>query len=337
MKLLVTGGAGFIGSAFMRQAHEKGYDIALVDRLSYAGDMERLGSARGVSFHNVDIADYEGLRAVYGKEMPEAVVHFAAETHVDRSILFPEDFVRANVVGTANLLKLSLKYDVKKFVHISTDEVYGELPADKGLKFKETDCLLPNSPYSASKASADMFVRAFQNTFGLSAIIVRPSNNYGPWQYPEKLVPLAIARVLSGEKIPVYGKGENIRTWFFVEDCAGAILNILEKGRVGEIYNIGSLEEKRNMEVVERLLHLLGKGKESIEFVPDRPGHDFRYAVDISKIKDHTGWSPAVSFDEGMERTVRWYIENRDWLFRKRAEVEKFVAELRKNFAAAKK
>jgi dTDP-glucose 4,6-dehydratase len=338
MKLLVTGGAGFIGSAFIREANKRGYDIALVDKLSYAGDLARLEKAKEkVRRYKTDICDFESLGQIYEKERPEAVVHFAAETHVDRSILFPQDFVLANVVGTANLLQLAHKYEVKKFIHISTDEVYGELPADKGLKFKETDSLLPNSPYSASKASADMFVRSFQKTFGLPAIIIRPSNNYGPWQYPEKLIPLAIARVLSGEKIPVYGKGENIRTWFFVEDCAGAILNVLEKGRVGEIYNIGSLEEKRNIELVEKLLSLLGKGKESIEFVPDRPGHDFRYAVDISKIKSHTGWTPRVFFDEGLERTVKWYLENKDWLFKKRAEAEEFVTELKKNFAQQKK
>jgi dTDP-glucose 4,6-dehydratase len=196
----------------------------------------------------------------------------------------------------------------------------------------ETDPLLPNSPYSASKAGADMLVRAFSKTYGLATVVVRPSNNYGPWQYPEKLLPLMIAKLLLGEKVPVYGKGENIRTWLFVEDCAQAILRLLYEGKSGEIYNVGSNEERRNIDVVRKVIQRLGKDDGAVEFVADRPGHDFRYAVDTAKIQSHTGWRPLVTFDEGIERTVSWYVENKEWLLKKKAEVEGFVAMLKKEY-----
>ena len=332
MKLLVTGGAGFIGSAFVRLAHQKGIQLTVFDKLTYAGDMRRIQGAKGIEFFPLDISDRPSLENAFIKGRFDTIVHFAAETHVDRSILNPDIFTFSNVIGTTNLLELSLKYGIERFIHISTDEVYGELISGKSVKFKETDALLPNSPYSASKASADMFARAFNRTYGLPVIIVRPSNNYGQWQYPEKLMPLFIAKLLLGEKLPVYGKGENIRTWLFVEDCVDAIFEIMEKGLAGEIYNIGSNEERRNIDVVRSLLMLMGKGDEMIDFVADRPGHDFRYAIDTSKIKTEIGWSASVSFEQGIEKTVKWYIDNQDWLLSKKRETDEFVRLLRERY-----
>jgi len=334
MRVLVTGGAGFIGSDLVRRLPGEGFRVSVVDKLTYAGDPRRIEEVRDrVSFYRQDIVDLEGLEEVFERERPEVVVHYAAETHVDRSILDPDAFVKANVIGTFNLLRLSLKYGVRKFVHISTDEVYGELPLDGDLKFVEDSPLRPNSPYSASKASAEMLVRSFVETYGLPAVVIRASNAYGPWQYPEKLIPLSVARLLSNEKIPVYGTGRNVRTWLFVEDFTEAVLKVMEKGREGEIYNVGSNEEKRNLEVIRKLLELLNKSEEFMEFVPDRPGHDLRYAVDITKIRRELGWKPKVDFEEGMRRTVEWYLENRDWLLEKKREVEAFVARLRDEFA----
>lgn len=334
MKLLVTGGAGFIGSAFVRLVAGQKFDIAVVDKLSYAGDLERIKSVSSqIRFHEIDLLDSASLEEVFKAESPEAVVHFAAETHVDRSILHPKQFIESNVMGMFNLLESSVKHSVKRFVQISTDEVYGELPADKKLKFKEGDPPLPNSPYSATKVSADMLARAYQKTYSLPVVTVRPSNNYGPWQYPEKLIPLLIAKAILDEKMPVYGKGENVRTWLFVEDCAQAILKVLEAGRVGREYNVGSDEEKRNIEVIRSILKLLGKGDDLIEFVPDRPAHDFRYAVETNRIKTELGWSPKTSFESGLEKTVNWYRQNEKWLMEKKRAVESFVQELRENFA----
>ncbi len=334
MNLLVTGGAGFIGSAFVRRAVDESLHPVVVDKVTYAGDLQRIGEVRRhIRFYQADITDAALLEKVFVQEKPEIVLHFAAETHVDRSILAPRDFVNANVMGTANLLDVSLKYGVKRFIHLSTDEVYGELPQDKGVVFTETDPLLPNSPYSSSKAAADLLVRAYSKTYGLPTVIVRPSNNFGPWQYPEKLIPLAIARILLGEKIPVYGKGQNIRTWLFVEDCVEGILRIIEKGTTGEIYNIGSSEERKNIEVIRGLLEMLGKDEGLIEFVADRPGHDFRYAVDTAKMRRQTGWEPSHGFEEGLQKTVKWYLDNKGWLFRKKREVEVFVNSLRARYA----
>ncbi|MDA8085276.1 MAG: GDP-mannose 4,6-dehydratase [Nitrospiraceae bacterium] len=271
MKIMITGAAGFIGSAFARLAVSNGIVPVCVDKLSYAGDMERLKSAaEKMHFHRADVADKEAMEHIIKSEGPQAIVHFAAETHVDRSILEPASFITANVFGTENLLELALKHGIRKFIHISTDEVYGDLRAGES-KFKETDCLLPNSPYSASKASADMFVRAFRKTFGFPVITIRPSNNYGPWQYPEKLIPLTIAKAMRDESIPLYGKGENIRTWLYVEDCAEAVMRVLDAGRDGETYNIGSAEEKMNRDVIGAILRHLGKGGELVKSVPDRP------------------------------------------------------------------
>jgi dTDP-glucose 4,6-dehydratase len=333
MKLMITGAAGFIGSAFVRRLEGEASRVVVADALTYAGDRARLDDREGkIDFRLIDIADCAALSALFSEVCPDAIVHFAAETHVDRSILYPERFITSNVVGTTNLLSLARAHGVQRFVHISTDEVYGDLRAGESARFTEASPVLPNSPYSASKASADMFVRSYQKTYGLPVVTVRPSNNYGPWQYPEKLIPLTVAKIMLGEKIPVYGRGENIRTWLYVEDCADAILAVLKKGQVGEIYNIGSDEEAKNIDVVRRILSLMGAGEELIEYVADRPGHDFRYAVDSSKLRAEVGWRPSVDFETGMERTVLWYKEHREWLLDKKSRVDDFVKDLRREF-----
>ncbi len=334
MKLLVTGGAGFIGSAFIRKAAKRdSLDITVVDSLTYSGDRERIDAEEDhIDFEQIDIVDYEALSELFSAVKPEAVLHFAAETHVDRSILYPERFITTNVTGTTNLLRLSLDHKVKKFIHISTDEVYGELPPGSDRKFTEESPLLPNSPYSASKASADLFVRAFMRTYGLSVVTVRPSNIYGPWQYPEKLIPLAVANVLQGRNIPVYGDGENIRTWLHVDDCAEAIFTIFEKGRGGECYNVGSDEEITNNEVVSTILSLLGVRKKLLEFVADRPGHDFRYALETEKIRKELGWEASIGFREGIERTVEWFREHQFWLLSKKALLNGFMRDIGAEF-----
>ncbi len=313
MKILVTGGAGFIGSEFVRQAVGKGHRVCVVDKLTYAGDLKRLeGIKDKISFYKADIVNREFMEYIFQVEKPEAVVHFAAESHVDRSLLDPFPFLDTNVKGTQVLLELARLFAVARFVNISTDEVYGELGPSG--RFNEDSPLKPNSPYSVSKAAADMLGRAYTRSYGLPVITVRPSNNYGPWQYPEKLIPLVIFKALRGEKIPVYGTGENVREWLYVEDCARGVLTVLEKGRPGEIYNIASGEERKNLEVVKAILDLLGKPHHLIEFVRDRPGHDFRYAMDFSKIREQLGWQPEFDFASGLEKTVNWYLENRDWL-----------------------
>ena len=334
MKALITGGAGFIGSDLVRKLPNEGFIVSVIDKLTYAGDLRRIENVLNkISFYMADISNQEAIERIFEKEKPDIVIHYAAETHVDRSIFEPDIFVKTNVLGTLNLLKNSLKYKVKKFIHISTDEVYGELPLNTTEKFKEDHPLKPNSPYSASKASADMLIRAFIETYALPAIIVRASNNYGPWQYPEKLIPLSIAKLLSNEKIPVYGTGENVRTWLFVEDFTEAIFRIIEKSKEGEIYNVGSFEEKKNIEVIKKLIEILGKDEDSIEFVLDRPGHDLRYAVDTTKIEKELGWKAKVSFEEGLRKTVEWYLNNKEWLFEKKVQVDSLVAKIKKEFA----
>lgn len=312
-KLLVTGGAGFIGSEFVRQGVQRGYAITVIDTLSYAGDMQRVRDVmQGISFQRVDITDRASMERIFATERPEAVVHWAAESHVDRSIDDASPFIDANVKGTQVLLDIAKTYGISRFINVSTDEVYGDLGEDG--QFHETTPLNPSSPYSVSKAAADMLGRAYHRTHELPVITVRPSNNYGPWQYPEKLIPVIIMNALSDRKVPVYAKGENVREWLFVSDCAGAVFEILEKGRAGDIYNVGSGEEKRNIDVVKSILAILGKPEDLIEFVKDRPGHDFRYSLNSHKITEHLGWKAKTHFSEGIERTVQWYRENMEWV-----------------------
>jgi dTDP-glucose 4,6-dehydratase len=330
-KVLITGGAGFIGSDAVRRFAREGFEVCVVDSLTYAGDLERLKEVKDkINFHRVDITDKEALKEVFKREKPDVVIHYAAESHVDRSIKNPEPFVDTNVKGTLNLLELSRDTGVEKFIHISTDEVYGDLPLNTDEKFTEESPLKPSSPYSASKAGADLLVQSFIRTYGFPALIVRASNNYGPWQYPEKLIPRTIALFLSGKKAQIYGTGQNVRTWLYVEDFTEAILKLIEKGKIGEVYNVGSGEERNNVEVVRAIAELMGlKFNEVVEFVEDRPGHDLRYAVDTTKIEQETGWRAKVNFEEGLEKTLNWYLQNRDWLFKKVKEVEEFYRSLK--------
>lgn len=316
-KILVTGGAGFIGSEFVRQIVGKGYSVIVVDKLTYAGDLARLKEVeKKYKFFRADISDSKRMSYIFQKERPDLVVNFAAETHVDRSIQDSAPFLKTNIEGTRVLLELSRKYKIKKYLQISTDEIYGEI--EKG-KFKETSPLRPNSPYAVSKASADFLVQAYVRTYQLPALIVRACNNYGPWQYPEKLIPLIIWNALENKKIPIYARGLNVREWLYVSDCASAIYLVLKKGKLGEIYNIGSGVEKRNIELARQILKLLGKSERLIKFVKDRPGHDFRYALDFSKLRK-LGWKPKMKFEQGIRMTVLWYEENLNWL-KKKVEV----------------
>lgn len=316
MKLLITGGAGFIGSEFVRQAVEKGLNPVVVDKLTYAGDLERLKSVENkIKFYRADITNREFIEYIFKFEKPDVVVHWAAESHVDRSILDASPFIDTNVKGTQVLLDVSKEIGVKKFINIATDEVYGEL-GEEGQFYEDTP-LIPNSPYSVSKASADMLGRAYYKTYGLPVITVRPSNNYGWWQYPEKLIPVVILKAINDEPIPVYGTGKNIREWLFVSDCAEAVFKIMEKGKEGDIYNVGSGQERRNIEVVKAILSILNKPESLIEFVKDRPGHDYRYSLNTQKIERELGWKAKVTFEEGIEKTVRWYLDNMDWVERK--------------------
>jgi dTDP-glucose 4,6-dehydratase len=318
-KILVAGGAGFIGSAFVRILARKGYRPVVVDKLSYAADLARISEVKQlVRFYKADITDRIKIESILRKERPDAVANFAAETHVDRSIKDPGAFLLTNITGTQVLLDSLRNIPVERFVHISTDEVYGDI--EKG-KFREDFPLKPNSPYAASKAGADLLIKAYIRTYGIPAVIVRPSNNYGPWQYPEKLIPRAVSKILNGEKVPVYAKGANIREWLYVDDCAKGILAILEKGSPGEIYNLGSGEEKKNIEVVKTLLKILCAGSKQIEFVRDRPGHDFRYRLDSRKVIKDTGWKPEISFRDGLMLTARWNFVHKKWLFSKKEEV----------------
>ena len=336
MKILVTGGAGFIGSAFVRKMAKKNH-VVLVDKLTYAGDLARVNTVfNRLKFYKEDIVNADRLEKIFSDQKPEFVINFAAETHVDRSILDPNNFILSNVYGTLNLLNLALKYKTKKFIQISTDEVYGELLSKKSQAFKEIDLLLPNSPYSASKAGAEMLVRSFMQTYGLSTVILRPSNNYGYWQYPEKLIPLTISKILMQEKIPVYGNGKNIRTWLFVDDCVNAIIKIMVKGIPGEIYNIGGNEEVTNIELIGKILKIMNKKNDLIEFVPDRLGHDFRYAVNSVKTKNRIGQYCRISLDEGLRSTVDWYLSNKKWLFSKKKEMENFAKKLKMKSSSLK-
>ncbi len=309
-KLLITGGAGFIGSECVRQAVRRGYSVVVLDKLTYAADLERLREVKGkYKFYKADIGNRKNVEEIIRREKLQAILHFAAETHVDRSIVNADPFLDTNIKGTKVLLDAAKKFRVPQFLHISTDEVYGEI--EKG-SFSEDSPLKPNSPYAASKAAADLLVKAYIRTYQIPAMIVRPSNNYGPWQYPEKLIPLAILRASGDQRVPVYAKGENTREWLFVSDCIKAILLVLERGRTGEVYNIGSGQEKKNIEVVKAILKKLSKPQSRIEFVKDRPGHDLRYSLHSDKMK-RLGWKAQVNFKEGINRTVEWYAGHKAW------------------------
>lgn len=320
MKILVTGGAGFIGGNFIHYMVRKYPEdqIICLDKLTYAGSLETLEPVMdrsGFQFIKGDITDKDQVEEVFENEKPDMIVNFAAETHVDRCILQPELFISTNVLGTGVLLDACRKYGIRRYHQVSTDEVYGDLPLDRPeLLFSEESPLRTSSPYSASKASADLLVQAYHRTFGLPVTISRCSNNYGPYQFPEKLIPLMIANLESGKKLPVYGKGENVRDWLYVEDHCTAIDKILRSGSIGEVYNIGGNNEKTNLEVVKTILKQMDKGEELIQFVTDRPGHDLRYAINADKIKCELGWEPVTNFDEGMKKTIDWYLVHRSWL-----------------------
>jgi dTDP-glucose 4,6-dehydratase len=315
MKLLVTGGAGFIGSNFIHYMLKKYPDCEIVnlDSLTYAGNLENLREIEKDSrykFVKGDICDKELVNDLV--KNIDTIVHFAAESHVDRSVLNAEDFVRTNVLGTYNLLEAAKNNGNIRFHHISTDEVFGHLePNDPA--FNELTPYAPRSPYSASKAASDHLVRAYFHTYGLPVTISNCSNNYGPYQFPEKLIPLFVTNLIEGKKVPVYGDGLNVRDWLYVEDHCAAIDLILQKGKAGETYCIGGDSEKPNIEITKKIIGMLGKDEKLIEYVKDRPGHDRRYAIDFSKIKDEFGWQPAVSFEEGLKKTIEWYKNNENW------------------------
>jgi len=315
MKMLVTGGAGFIGSNFVHYIlKEHPEDTVInVDCLTYAGNLENLRNVEAMSnyrFVKADITDRVALQPLF-EEGIDVVVNFAAESHVDRSILEPDVFIKTNILGTQTLLDLARQYKIPKFVQVSTDEVYGTLGAE-GL-FSETTPLAPNSPYSASKAGADLIVRAYHETFGLPVNITRCSNNYGPYQFPEKLIPLMIQNALEDKPLPVYGDGLNVRDWLYVEDHCSAIDLVIRKGMNGEIYNVGGNNERTNLQVVKTILRELGKPESLITFVKDRPGHDRRYAIDATKIREQLGWRPKFNYETGIVETIRWYLNNKDW------------------------
>lgn len=319
MKIVVTGGAGFIGANFVYYLLRKypGDRVVCFDALTYAGNMETLAKAAGdprFSFVKGDIADRGQVEALFERYRPDVIVNFAAESHVDRSILDPGLFLRTNVLGTGVLMDACRKYGIARFHQVSTDEVYGDLPLDRpDLFFTERTPLHASSPYSASKASSDLLVLAYCRTFGLPVTISRCSNNYGPYQFPEKLIPLMIANALADKPLPVYGKGENVRDWLYVEDHCAAIDLIVRRGRGGEIYNIGGHNERTNLQVVKTILKELDKPESLIRFVTDRPGHDLRYAIDPAKIHAELGRLPETTFDEGIRRTVRWYLSHKEW------------------------
>lgn len=340
MKLLVTGGAGFIGSAVVRQAVRAGHEVVNLDALTYAACLENVApvaNAPGYVFVEADIRDRATLDAVFADHAPDAVMHLAAESHVDRSIDGPGDFIETNITGTFNMLEAARKYwaeagkpDHFRFHHISTDEVFGSLPADPAVQFTETTAYDPRSPYSASKAASDHLVRAWHETYGLPVVMTNCSNNYGPYHFPEKLVPVVILNALAGKPLPIYGDGSNVRDWLYVEDHADALLTVVQKGQVGRSYNIGGENELTNLELVRTLCAILDEMRplpfessaaahhkpsyaDQITFVADRPGHDARYAIDPRRIREELGWRPSVTVEEGLRRTVRWYLDNAAW------------------------
>jgi dTDP-glucose 4,6-dehydratase len=328
MRLLITGGAGFIGSAVVRLAVARGHSVVNLDALTYAACLENLASVAGsplYAFEHADIRDRAALERIFATHRPEAVMHLAAESHVDRSIDGPADFIETNITGTFNLLEAARAYWLGqgrpasfRFHHVSTDEVFGSLGPDG--QFTEDTPYDPRSPYSASKAASDHLVRAWYHTYGLPVVLSNCSNNYGPFHFPEKLIPVVILNALHGSPIPVYGKGENVRDWLFVEDHADALLTVLERGRIGRSYNIGGENEARNIDLVRKICTLLDARRPSgaphaklISFVEDRPGHDLRYAIDPGRIRAELGWRPSVTLAEGLARTVDWYLANEGW------------------------
>ena len=324
MKLLVTGGAGFIGSCFVRHILNKypDYKVINIDALTYCGNLNNLKDIENnpnYKFVHGNICDRKLVRELVSQV--DCVVNFAAESHVDNSIKHPEIFIETNVQGTLNLLQAAKELGVERYLQVSTDEVYGTL--GKTGYFYETTPLAPNSPYSASKASADMLVRAYFETYKLPVLTTRCSNNYGPYQYPEKLIPFFISKLLRGEKVPVYGDGLNVRDWLYVYDHCAAIDTVLHKGKLGEVYNIGGHNEKTNMEITRLILDAMGKDESSIEYVQDRLGHDRRYAISNDKITSELGWSPSVTFEQGIKITIEWYLNNQDWI--KSIEAKKAV------------
>ena len=317
--ILVTGGAGFIGANFVYHLLDRHPDdrVICVDSLTYAGNLSTLKRALEdprFTFYKQDIRDRDGIDAIFQKERPDAVVNFAAESHVDRSIETPELFLQTNILGAQVMMDACLRYGNVRFHQVSTDEIYGDLPLDRlDLLFTEDSPLRPSSPYSASKAGADLLTLAYFRTYGLRATVSRCSNNYGPFQFPEKLIPLMIANALADKPLPVYGQGLNVRDWLYVADHCKAIELILEKGEPGRVYNVGGHNEMRNIDIVRRICALLGKPESLIAYVADRKGHDLRYAIDPSRIRAELGWEPETPFDSGLEKTVRWYLDNRPW------------------------
>ena len=313
MNLLVTGGAGFIGSNFIRYILNKypDYKIINLDLLTYCGNRDNLRDIENnprYAFVKGDICDKRIVEQLVSRK-PDAIIHLAAQSHVDRSILAPQEFLRTNILGTQTLLEAAKKYQIKLFCQVSTDEIYGSIETGS---FTEENPPKPNSPYAASKAGADLIVRAYQKTFQIPGLILRPSNNFGPWQYPEKLIPLFVTNLLENKKVPVYGHGQQIREWIYVLDNCAAIDYLLHHGQIGEIYNIGSGQEKTNLEISHLILNHLGKDESYIEYVQDRPGHDYRYALDSNKLKN-LGWQPTYSFEEALTLTIDWYINNQWW------------------------
>ena len=331
MKLLITGGAGFIGSAVVRQAIEQGHAVVNLDALTYAACLDNVASVADnpkYAFVKADIRDFPVLETVFAEHRPDAVMHLAAESHVDRSIDGPGAFIETNITGTYNMLQAARKYweaqrrpDGFRFHHISTDEVFGSLPADPDVQFTESTPYDPRSPYSASKAASDHLVRAWHETYGLPVVLSNCSNNYGPYHFPEKLIPVVILNALAGRPLPIYGDGSNIRDWLYVEDHADALLTVLTRGQVGRSYNIGGENERSNLDLVRSICAILdekrplaqGTYADLITFVTDRPGHDARYAINPARMRTELGWRPSVTLDEGLARTVEWYLQNEDW------------------------
>ena len=319
MTIIVTGGAGFIGSNFVFHMLNKypDYRIVCLDKLTYAGNLSTLKPVMdnpNFRFVKLDICDREGVYKLFEEEKPDIVVNFAAESHVDRSIENPEIFLQTNIIGTATLMDACRKYGIKRYHQVSTDEVYGDLPLDRpDLFFHEDTPIHTSSPYSSSKAGADLLVLAYHRTYGLPVTISRFSKNYGPYHFPEKLIPLMIANALNDKPLPVYGTGENVRDWLYVEDHCKAIDLIIHNGKVGEVYNVGGHNEKTNLEIVKIICKELGKSEDLITYVADRKGHDMRYAIDPTKIHNELGWLPETKFEDGIKKTIKWYLENKDW------------------------